>query len=210
MTLTSRSAAIRHSHQGFTLMELLVVIAILALLASLTIGAFSYAQKAAARNRTSATQAAMVSGLERYHAEFGEYPEPATPDATEDIGGKNWTIGGAAMLYQALSGDGTTMIKLANNPNRDSNGEIDDTESANVMMSDMPKDVWKRVGPNYFMVDGFGHPFQYTKGGANTDAVNPTYDLWSYGDDEQNYTEDSKAAKLDPKNSAKWITNWRK
>jgi prepilin-type N-terminal cleavage/methylation domain-containing protein len=52
---------------GFTLIELLVVIAIIALLASLTIGAFSYATAAAGRNRTSATQAAIMSGLERYN-----------------------------------------------------------------------------------------------------------------------------------------------
>ena len=57
--------------QGFTLIELLVVITIMALMAALTMGAFTYAQKSAARGRTTATHVAIISGLERYRNDFG-------------------------------------------------------------------------------------------------------------------------------------------
>ncbi len=199
------SSARRHS--GFTLIELLVVIAIIALLASLTIGAFSYATTAAARNRTSATQAAIMAGLEKYHTEFGEFPAPSSPDGTAQFNNVNYKAGGAEMLYQAMSGDGTSAIDLATGGGRGSDGNIDDAEARNMMMTDMPKEMWLQVGGRYYVIDGFRKPMQYTKGGR-ANAVNPTYDLWSYGQDEQSTQEDSIAVKTDPQRSAKWITNW--
>lgn len=192
---------------GFTLVELLVVIAIIALLASLTIGAFNYATAAAARNRTSATAGAIMNGLERYFKEFGEYPTPSAPDGTERFNNITYKAGGAEMLYQAMSGDGTSAIQLATGGGRGSNGLIEDDEENNIMIPDMPKEMWLQVGGRYYMVDGFRRPFQYTKGGQ-PNAVNPTYDLWSYGQDEQNTQADSIAAKTNPQMNAKWDTNW--
>lgn len=192
---------------GFTLIELLVVIAIIALLASLTIGAFSYATAAAGRNRTSATQAAIMSGLERYNADFGEFPAPSQPESTETFNNATYIAGGAEMLYQALSGDGTSAIELATGGGVQSDGQVTDEEAVNIKMTDMPKDIWLRVNNRYFMVDGFRKPFQYTKGGQ-PDAVNPNYDLWSFGVDEQNTQQVSAAMKANPQITAKWITNW--
>ncbi len=192
---------------GFTLIELLVVIAIIALLASLTIGAFNYATKAAARNRTSATQHAIMGGLEKYFTEFGEFPMPAAPDGTAQFNNATYKAGGAEMLYQAMSGDGTSAIQLATGGGRGSDGIIDDEEAKNMMMPDMPKEMWIQLGGRFYVIDGFRKPFQYTKGGL-PNAINPTYDLWSYGDDEQNIQEDSLSAKSDPQVSSKWITNW--
>lgn len=192
---------------GFTLIELLVVIAIIALLASLTIGAFNYATTAAGRNRTSATQAAIMAGLERYNADFGEYPAPSAPDATAQFNNITYRAGGAEMLYQALSGDGTSAIQLANGGGRGSDGRVDDDEAHNIKMADMPKEIWLLVNSRYYIVDGFRKPFQYTKGGE-PDAVNPTYDLWSFGQDEQNTNSVSVNMKTDPMVNAKWITNW--
>jgi hypothetical protein len=74
-------------------------------------------------------------------------------------------------------------------------------------MPDMPQDIWIVVNNRYFVIDGFRRPFQYTKGGQ-PNAVNPTYDLWSYGQDEQNTQADSLAAKTNPNISAQWIVNW--
>jgi prepilin-type N-terminal cleavage/methylation domain-containing protein len=192
---------------GFTLIELLVVIAIIALLASLTIGAFSYATTAAARNRTSATQAAIMAGLERYNADFGEYPTPSNPESTGTFNNISYRAGGAEMLYQALSGDGTSAIQLATGGGRASDGRVDDDEAPNIKMPDMPKEIWLLVNNRYYIVDGFRKPFQYTKGGQ-PDAVNPTYDLWSFGEDEQNTSQVSISMKTDPQINAKWITNW--
>lgn len=192
---------------GFTLIELLVVIAIIALLASLTIGAFSYATAAAGRNRTSATQAAIMSGLERYNADFGEYPTPSNPASTGTFNNITYTAGGAEMLYQALSGDGTSAIELATGGGMQSDGQVTDEEAANIKMSDMPKDIWLKVDGRFYMVDGFRKPFQYTKGGQ-PDAVNPTYDLWSFGQDEKNTQQVPVSMKSNPQINGKWITNW--
>ncbi|MCP5559400.1 MAG: type II secretion system protein [Verrucomicrobiaceae bacterium] len=206
------SKGLRLARRGFTLIELLVVIAIIALLSSLTIGAFSYATKAAARNRTEATFAAIKLGLTSYFSEYKEYPEPAQPDQTISIGSKRYTSGGAAMLYQAMSGDGNNAILIgAGESGESSNGQFTKEEAARTMMRDMPPTTWKKIENTYVMVDGFNHPFQYTHGGngTNDDAVNPSsYDLWSYGEDEQNINQSSHAAKIDPKTSAKWIKNW--
>jgi prepilin-type N-terminal cleavage/methylation domain-containing protein len=192
---------------GFTLIELLVVIAIIALLASLTIGAFSYATTAAGRNRTSASQAAIMAALERYNADFGEYPTPATPEATAIFNNKTYRAGGAEMLYQALSGDGTSAIQLATGGGNPSDGQVTDQEAVNIKMTDIPKDIWLRVNNSFYMVDGFRKPFQYTKGGQ-PDAINPTYDLWSLGQDEQNTQQISAAMKANPQINSKWIINW--
>jgi prepilin-type N-terminal cleavage/methylation domain-containing protein len=192
---------------GFTLIELLVVIAIIALLASLTIGAFSYATTAAGRNRTSATQAAVMAGLERYNADFGEYPTPSAPDATAIFNNISYRAGSAEMLYQALSGDGTSAIQLASGGGRGSDGRIDDDEAPNIKLPDMPKEIWLLVNNRYYIVDGFRKPFQYSKGGQ-ADSINPTYDLWSFCQDEENTTSVSASMKTNPQISAKWITNW--
>ena len=200
-TFKSRTAT------GFTLIELLVVIAIIALLASLTIGAFGYATTAAARNRTSATQAAIMAGLERYNADFGEYPTPSSPESTAMFNNTSYTAGGAEMLYQALSGDGTSAIQLASGGGRGSDGNIDDSEAPNIKMSDMPKEIWLLLNNRYYIVDGFRKPFQYTKGGQ-ANAVNPTYDLWSFGTDETNTSGVSISMKTNPKINSVWITNW--
>lgn len=192
---------------GFTLIELLVVIAIIALLASLTIGAFSYATAAAGRNRTSAAQAAIMSALERYNADFGEYPAPSAPTSTGIFNNVSYIAGGAEMLYQALSGDGTSAIELASGGGVQSDGQVTDEEAANIKMTDMPKDLWLRVNGRFYMVDGFRKPFQYTKGGQ-TDAVNPTYDLWSFGQDESNTQQVSASMKTNPQVTSKWIVNW--
>ena len=195
------------TRSGFTLVELLVVIAIIALLASLTIGAFRYAQVASARNRTSATQVALSGGLERYKAEFGEFPAPANANDTETFNTKKYTAGGAAMLYQAMSGDGSDAIQLASGGTGGSNGQIEEDEEGNVMMSDIPSEIFTQVGNRYFIIDGFRKPFQYTKGGQ-PDAVNPTYDLWSFGEDDTNTEGTSLSQKTNPQISAKWIVNW--
>lgn len=206
--------------QGFTLIELLVVMAIIALLAALSFGGFTYAMQAASRNRTTATLTALSSALEQYKEKFGEYPEAANP--TTAGGSGNMRIGGAMMLYQAITGDGTDQIKLAaTTVTKPSDGTIDDTERANVINGDyVPiKDnngSWRSklnatfvTSTNQFMlVDGFGHPFLYDKGGSTT-AINATYDLWSIAHsttmDDSIYT---LAVKQDGTKTAQWIKNW--
>jgi len=207
---------------GFTVVELLVVITIIALLFALTIGAFTYAQRSAARSRTTVAMNAIKSGLERYSTEFGEYPTPQNAGDTIAVGNKTYEVGAAAMLYQVLSGDGYDNIAIAEPPvdagPASSNGSIDDKESKYVMITDMPKEiyVYEATSNRGYMVDGFGKPFQYEKAnpansGAGANTVNPTYDLWSYGEDEENITArsiDTLTAGPLKDASQKWIKNW--
>ena len=191
---------------GFTLMELLVVISIIALLAAMTMGAFSYVQRAAMRNRTTAMHRAIISGLENYSSEFGEFPEPSGGGGMETFHGRSYNTGSAKMLYQALSGDGSNRIQIASGGTSASDGRWEGDEK--MLLTDMPKEMYTFGGRNmYMLLDGFSHPFQYTKGGT-ADAINPTFDLWSYGEDDENTDSVSKASKQDPKASIKWIKNF--
>lgn len=208
----------RAQTSAFTLIELLVVMAIIALLAALSFGGFSYAMQASYRNRTTATLSAISSGLEQYKEKFGEYPE--AKDITTKGGSGNLRIGGAMMLYQALTGDGSDQIKLTA-AGTASNGIIEDVDRPNVINGDFVpiKDnngTWKsKLNATYvsstsqfMLVDGFGQPFLYEKGGS-TDAVNVTYDLWSIA--HSTIKDDSiylKANKQDGTKTALWLKNW--
>ncbi len=187
-------------------MELLVVISIIALLAAITMGAFTFAQKAAMRNRTTAMHRAIISGLENYNSEWGEFPSPASSGETDTFSGKTYNTSGASMLYQALTGDGTDKIKIGSGAGSSSDGKWTDGEK--MLLTEMPKEFYSKGGSNiYMLVDAFIHPFQYTKGGT-TEAVNPSYDLWSYGEDEEHTETADKQSKQDAAMSAKWIKNF--
>lgn len=203
---------------GFTLIELLVVIAIMGLLASLTLMGFRHAQVQSSRNRTSAFHRAIMSGLESYNSDFGEYPEPVGQGESMEFGQAKYFIGGSLMLYQALSGDGNASIKLSSGGGGASNGIIETEELARIKMTDMPKEIWLKTSKGYLMVDGFGRPFQYTLGPPkpapnepirpNTTTVNSTYDLWSYAESETDTTKVTLADKQNIAISGKWIKNW--
>lgn len=205
--------------RGFTLIELLMVMAIIAVLATLTLGAFQYAQQAAARNRTSGALAAIKASLEQYKEKFGEYPEPS---------GQGGSVNGvdgssAAMLYQAITGDGTDAIKLASSGEQ-SNGENDEDEMKNAINANLPPAMIYpprsqpsgRPGtPGYrYLMDGFGRPFQYQKAqssSGSSSTINPTYDLWSFGNIEGEIpapTSIDATFKSNPSNTGTWIKNW--
>ena len=209
---------------AFTLIELLVVVTIIAMLFALVVVGFSYAERASKRNRTSVALKSIASGLERYNQDFGEYPAPANPGDIVDIAGQSYESSGAAMLYQALSGDGYNEILTASGfttgASPQSDGTIEETEGAFVKLTDMPKELWTILNDRYLMIDGFGRPFQYIKA-INDDptqataetptTVNASYDLWSYAEDEENTMATSLESTQDEvlkRASAKWIRNW--
>ena len=208
----SRRAAI----PGFTLIELLVVIVIIGILAALTLGAFRFAQESAARNRTVGAHAAIKAGLEQYKEKFGEYPEPEDVSTTTQIGGSTYRSGGAQMLYQAITGDGSSAIKLSSSADaEESNGKIEETEMENVINGTLPTTIiypppsQMAAGESgeRLLVDGWYRPFQYSKGEADT--LNPTYDLWSFGPMKTGASASySIDAKRDTVTSATWIKNW--
>lgn len=208
--------------QGFTLIEMLVVISIIALLAALTMGGYTYALNGSREKTTRGTFESVKSALETYHVEHGEYPEPATPEQQAEFGqGKSYNIGGAACLYQAVSGDGFDQIKGVTSAGSGdaspaSDGAISGTdEVANVMIKDMPTSMFMRKGEQYILIDGFARPFQYikaTKSAAGQDeptTINAgTYDLWSYSMDQTNIGMRSVDTLKSQKAGLKWIKNW--
>jgi prepilin-type N-terminal cleavage/methylation domain-containing protein len=197
--------------RGFTLIEMLVVISIIALLAALTMGGYTYAVNGSREKTTRGTFEAVKTALESYQAEFGEYPEAANPgQIMEFAAGKSYNVGGAACLYQALSGDGFDQIKgvgsaAEGDATATSDGQISGTdEVSHVMLKEMPPSMWMRKNKIYVLIDGFSRPFQYVKAtavaaGDDPITINSTYDLWSYAFDQVNISMKSTDAKDNPK-----------
>lgn len=212
-----------HKGNAFTLIELITVITIIALLFSLVVGGFTYADRYSKRSKTEVTIKAVRSGLENYKEEFGSYPLPQSEDVTIEIANKLYIVGGAACLYQALSGDGFDQISgAAGRGTSSSDGNLDDYENKNVMLKDMPRELWATSGDYYYIIDGFGHPIRYVKAAptvAQTPGAAPperttvnvgTYDIWSYSEDEENLTATSLESIEGSVQEAsrKWIKNW--
>ena len=226
MTLTR----FRFNSRAFTLVEMLIVITIIAILASLTMGAYTYAMRSSKRRTTTGTFEAIKLALDRYEAEFGEFPEPAGKDQmVEFLAGKSYDTSGAACLYQALTGDGYDQIKGVSSPTGSdsssaaSDGKTEGTaEIKNMMLVEVPRTIWTLKNGHYIIIDAFGRPFQYIKaaaatgttggtGGASTPTattINSTYDLWSYSEDEVNIMKKSIDTQATPAVSVKWIKNW--
>ncbi|WP_395749861.1 type II secretion system protein [Prosthecobacter sp.] len=192
--------------RGFTLIELLVVISIIALLAALVIGSGNIGSSK--RQVTQSTRKAIEGALERYQAQFAEYPEPVDAEETAEImPGKVYRIGAARCLYQALTGDGSDAIKGIGNHSSD--GRVSSEELRNVIMQDWPEGMRRKVGTSYLLVDAFGHPFQYIKAdGEKNNTINSSYDLWSYAQDEKNIMAKSKDTEANASLGAMWIKNW--
>jgi prepilin-type N-terminal cleavage/methylation domain-containing protein len=199
----------RPQSRAFTLIELLVVITIISILAALTMGTFTYAQQSSARNRTTAGLSAIINALEQYKEKFGEYPEAASPDLRGSGSASSLRIGGALMLYQAITGDGFEHIKGAEKSNPQgspaSDGIVDASERANSIRGDLPKTMILNTASGYMLIDGFGRPYQYDKGGT-PEAVNATFDAWSFAQKEAD--DVSLTAKKDANKTAVWIKNW--
>lgn len=217
---------------AFTLVEMLIVITIIALLAALTMGGYTYAMRSSKRRVTTGTFEAIKLALERYSSEFAEYPEPSSSGQTVSLppGPTSYEVSGASCLYQALTGDGYDQIKGVNSSSGGSSGGTSDgkvegiDEIKNKMFADIPQTIYARKGSNYFLIDGFGHPFQYIKAavattgtgtgsGSNSSSstpttVNSTYDLWSFVEDEKNTSKKSIDSLKDATVSLKWIKNW--
>lgn len=201
-------------NDGGALKALLWIIGLLGALACLTIGGFPDCGPSAERNKTIASLAAIRSGLEQYHEKYGHFPEPSAKAEGESgtFDGVTMNRGVAAMLYQAITGDGSDYVN-ADSKGAPSDGTVDALEVPNSINSNLPPQLIASVGagigtpgPRY-LVDGYGRPFQYSKGG-HVDAVNSTYDVWSYGDEEAGTVSRDAATKKDDQKTARWIKNW--
>ncbi len=188
-----RILPVRHPlARAFTLIELLVVIAIIALLAALSMGTFNMAMQSSARNRTTATLQAIISGLEAYKEANGEYP--VTPSGYNSGKGSETTHGytttdatsllGAQMLYQAITGDGDNSLTVSGSAGSNSSvGLVQAANAQSTINGDfVPTKVisgtsttWKSKlnstmvdsSNRFYLMDGFGHPFQYERAATN-------------------------------------------
>lgn len=190
-----------------------MVISIIAILAALTVAGIGIANDMSGRSRTSTTHAVIKSGLEQYKEKHGEYPEPSDPLATIQVANVDIRVGGARMLYQALTGDGDSEIKAASSQGALSDGRLTDEERDSSVNAEVLtlKNLVVKSTEGYYLADGWMRPFQYEKGGVeDSNALNATYDLWSFGpagstgsgliyDAESRRNTDS---------TAKWIKNW--
>jgi hypothetical protein len=148
----------------------------------------------------------MMYGLQLYKEKFGEYPVPAKSGIRVKIGDADYDVSGALMLYQALTADGTDMIRVEESVRRPSDGRTDDAEKKDQLdISPLPKYAVLKTSAGYIVVDGWVRPMQYTIGGP--ESVNPTYDLWSFGPALSSLRTD-KATKVDATATASWIRNW--
>lgn len=215
---------LRSRQDAFTLIELITVVSIIVIIFSLVVGGFTYADRSSKRSRTEVVVRAVRSGLEAYKEKFGAYPEVADPGSTISIADKPYIAGGAACLYQAMSGDGfDAILNATGDSSPQSDGNLDRVEAENVTLNDMPREMWTSSDGFYYLVDGFGHPLRYVKAAPSVSATpgqpppdattvnRGTYDIWSYGEDTENLTATSlDAAEDGPIRTAslKWIKNW--
>ena len=157
-------------------------------------------------NRTAAIHRALISGLENYQSEFGEFPRPVRKGRTIKLDGQIYEADSALTLYQAMTGDGNDAIVTKEN-SKPSDGRFDNDLPAHPVLTDMPKEMWKHTPAGYIIVDAFGHPFQYDPAAPGSiDVVNPTYDLWSFG--KASPVKATKAVKQDSSATAEWIRNF--
>lgn len=171
------------------MIELLMVVTIIGILAAIVLGTTRMAVETSKRKKAEAQIHAISQALESYKIKYGDYPEVAGQSTDPIEGGK--------MLYQALSGDGTSAINGLPDP-VPSNGRAG--EQGEILMESLVTAGNQGTGlvdPElYFMRDPWGNPYRYQKGGDGRLTNNPNFDLWSLGThgDEQDDT--------------KWITNW--
>jgi prepilin-type N-terminal cleavage/methylation domain-containing protein len=180
----------KSSSRAFTLVELITVIAIVVILVGMTVGILGSAQKKAGIEHTKGQLALIQNWLEQYKEAYGEYPPSETSNGRDSEGAK--------VLYQALTGDGNNLI----GGDEGSNGKLEDSElKANKSWIDPSHDsnglVAKDKKKEYVLKDAFGNAWQYmsyVKG--DNQLHNSTYDLWSYGSDQ------------DKREESRWIKNW--
>lgn len=163
--------------------------------------------------------------VEEYKDDHGNYPRPAEDKATTVVQNETYVIGGAKMLYQVLSGDGTDAIKNGEKVATGEQGSAQDEkdpllgkiymDSIKAPTAKMKKDkkpekyVDSGEGDAYYVVDPWRHPLRYQvperdKNGIITNNIqfssDSAFEVWSYGSLKKpmDSEEDKK----------KWITNW--
>jgi prepilin-type N-terminal cleavage/methylation domain-containing protein len=192
----------RHGLRSFTLVEMLAVIAVIAILAGLTISAFSGVMKTAARSRTRTEIKAFSTALESYKADNGAFPIPISPvfssAGSYDNSGYNAALyqASSAQLYESLTG-------------QTNYGEPPPTPASGIVIyyafkpSQLGNDTAATAanGPVYIK-DPLGNSYGYFPGYVSSGTTNApingygSFDLWSTGGDATDAMTNT------------WIDNW--
>ena len=202
---TSISSRISQA-RGAALSVLIVAVAVIVVLASLGVGAWKFANATSQRLRDVELHGRVLFSLDAYKTASSHYPTPAHPEETVEIDGIKFPSGGAAMLYQVVSGDGNDQILESASAPVVSDGDPANDDPLKVYSTVLPENR-KQINGRWLIVDSFGHPVQYQKGGG-PDAINKTYDVWLFGGDVSNVNRSDSAAKKDSGVIASWIRNF--
>lgn len=171
---------ISHSrHTGFTLLELLIVIALIMILATLTIGGFSWVKKHSANEKTRVLIASISNALEDYLTDGNALPEG------------NGDASSSSAVYEVLYGDST---------HQSSDEATAYLPSLNPDLTGKQKNV-KASGSSYVIVDAWNNPLHY----LSPASTNPSdsFDLWSLGADKEGGPQSSDKTK-----TADDLSNW--
>ena len=145
---------------GFTLIEMLVVITIIVILAGLSLGGFKYVQTKQANSQAEIQIKLLEKAIEEYKLDNGEYPP-------QDAG-----TSGSNSLFTLLYYEGVQEPPVGD---------------AKIYLSQLDPDNNKQgwtqgSGAGVTLVDPWGNEYIY-RTGSDPDAVNPDFDIVSYGKD---------------------------
>jgi hypothetical protein len=194
------------SNRGSALSGILVILSVVTLVMVLAKGAKDFAKEKTATLKDVELHAKILHVLDAHFTANKFDPTPAHPDETVEINGVTFKSGGSAMLYQILSGDGTDQIFETGKGGIASDGSLenDDKEKETTPLTE---NEGVKINGKWLLVDSFGHPVQYQKGGTS-EVLNPKYDVWLYGGDVRFTDRHDAAAKRDLGIMSKWIRNF--
>lgn len=151
--------------RGFTLIEMLVTITIIVILAGLSLSGFKYVTAKQASEQAKIQTQLLSKALEEYKLDNGNYPVTG-----------NTATGNSNLLYQELYLNGTG----ANPTGKIYLAELD---------PDNNKQGWTQAaGQVMTLIDPWQNEYYYLSaktatGTANSNAINPDFDLYSAGPD---------------------------
>lgn len=183
--------------KGFSLMEVLIVMVIIVVLATLTIGIYTWMETRKNEEACTSITKRINMGLTQYYSDHGRYPygteKPFQNSGLAVADGGDYS---SNVVYMALFGD----FKNTGIPEK--NATIYDTElnpasqpGANPTVREIQlRDKAGQQKTLYILSDPWGQPYRYTLGydqsiprrGSNAKyglGNNPTFDFWSFGKD---------------------------